>query len=370
LAVALEVAAALQSRMTRSTQHSWLDRFAWLTAAATFLLIGLGGLVTSKGAGMSVPDWPTTYGYNMFLFPIHLWTGGIFYEHTHRLFASFVGLLTTVLALWLWLRDSRAVFRWLGLAAFVAVVVQGVLGGLRVTLFKDQIGIFHATLAQAFFVTVSCIALFSSERGGRFVARLQQQPVSSRLRGLTLSATLLILAQLVLGATMRHQHAGLAVPDFPLAYGKLWPPLDAASLEKANERRINVQDYKPITAFQIELHMAHRMLALVILGLVAAVAWTARREQAQGSLLTKLTLAWAALIGLQAVLGAATIWSNKAADVATAHVLGGALSLLAGTVLSLAAVKSCATERVKQPLTAQVSHSGSAALAHVKPGTT
>src|SRR5436190_22037818 len=99
--------------MTRSTDHLWLNRFAWLTAAATLLLIGLGGLVTSKEAGMAVPDWPTSYGYNMFLFPIHLWTGGIFYEHTHRLLASLVGLLTSILAVWLWVREPRVWLRWL-----------------------------------------------------------------------------------------------------------------------------------------------------------------------------------------------------------------------------------------------------------------
>src|SRR5882757_5366946 len=89
-----------------------LHWFAVLTAFVTFLLIGLGGLVTSHGAGMSVPDWPNTYGYNMFAFPISRWVGGIFYEHTHRLLASAVGLLTLVLAVWLWLSDSRRWMRW------------------------------------------------------------------------------------------------------------------------------------------------------------------------------------------------------------------------------------------------------------------
>src|SRR5579859_7642702 len=122
--------------MTRSTHHPWLNRFSWLTAAGTFLLIGLGGLVTSHEAGMSVPDWPTTYGYNMFLFPFHLWTGGIFYEHTHRLLASLVGFLTIVLTAWLWVREPRRWLRWLGVSALLAVITQGVLGGLRVTLYK------------------------------------------------------------------------------------------------------------------------------------------------------------------------------------------------------------------------------------------
>src|SRR5689334_2500649 len=117
--------------MTRSTDNPWLARFAVLTALATLALIALGGLVTSHGVGMSVPDWPTTYGYNMFLFPVSKWVGGIFYEHTHRLAASLVGFLTLILAVWLWLKESRAWLRWLGIFALFAVVLQGVLGGLR-----------------------------------------------------------------------------------------------------------------------------------------------------------------------------------------------------------------------------------------------
>ncbi|MHC1769790.1 MAG: heme A synthase [Verrucomicrobiia bacterium] len=331
--------------MTRSTEHRWLDRFAWITAGSTLLLIGLGGLVTSKGAGMAVPDWPTTYGYNMFLFPVHLWKGGIFYEHTHRLLASFVGLLTTILAVWLWIRDSRRWLRWLGVAAFVAVVAQGVLGGLRVTLFKDELGIVHASLGQAFLVLLSLIALFASGRGAQLASALRQYPISRALRWMAGIATVLILVQLILGATMRHQHAGLAVPDFPLAYGKLWPPMDAASIDLANRLRIGVQEYRPITAFHIGLHMAHRIGAVVILALVCALAWKTRREHGKGAAFTKLSGIWAWLIGLQAALGALTVWSNKAADVATAHVLLGAVSLVVGSVLTAGIV--CAGARAR-----------------------
>ena len=95
--------------MIRSTENRWLHRFAILTALATLFLICLGGLVTSKGVGMSVPDWPTTYGYSMFFFPFSKWVGGIFYEHSHRLVASMVGFLTVALAVWLWLQEPR---RW------------------------------------------------------------------------------------------------------------------------------------------------------------------------------------------------------------------------------------------------------------------
>ena len=137
--------------MNRSTINPWLHRFAVGIAAATLVLLCFGGLVTSHGAGLAVPDWPNSYGYNMFLFPISKWVGGIFYEHTHRLVASGVGFLTIILAVWLWRKEERRWLRWLGWGALVLVALQGVLGGLRVTLLKDEIGIFHAALAQFFF---------------------------------------------------------------------------------------------------------------------------------------------------------------------------------------------------------------------------
>ncbi len=136
--------------------------FAVANAVATFLLIGLGGLVTSHEAGMSVPDWPTTYGYNMFLFPVDKWVGGIFYEHSHRLLASLVGLLTTILAVWLWLKDPRKWMVWLGIAAFLLVIAQGILGGLRVRWQLDWLGVPHGAVAQTFLALTAAIALFAS----------------------------------------------------------------------------------------------------------------------------------------------------------------------------------------------------------------
>ena len=241
--------------MSRSTNNSWQHRFAVLTAVATLALIGIGGLVTSHEAGLAVPDWPTSYGYNMFLFPFARWwhAGNIFYEHSHRLFASGVGLLTTILVVWLWLRESRAWLRWLGVAAFFAVVLQGVLGGLRVVLFKDQIGIFHATLAQLFFVLTCAIALFTSAwwqrlpRPATTINDLSENKTKN-LHRLFIGTTLLILLQLILGATMRHQHAGLAIPDFPLAYGRLWPATDPESVLRYNQQRTEITAAKPITA--------------------------------------------------------------------------------------------------------------------------
>ena len=153
-----EVSAVIDRR------YIWLHRFAWFTSIATLFLICSGGMVTSKGVGLAVPDWPTTFGYNMFLFPVSKWVGGIFFEHTHRLIASTVGFLTIILAIWIWRVDRRRWLRNLGFAALGAVVLQGVLGGLRVTMLKDEIGIFHALLAQAFFGMLIVVTLATSRR--------------------------------------------------------------------------------------------------------------------------------------------------------------------------------------------------------------
>ena len=344
--------------------NPWLFRFAVLTAFATFLLIGLGGLVTSHEAGMSVPDWPTSYGYNMFALPIKFWKGGAFFEHTHRLLASAVGLLTTILAIWLWVKDSRQWMRWLGVAAFFGVIFQGVLGGLRVDLVNAQLGIFHGILAQAFFVLMCAIALFTSG----FWQNLQTGRVGSPLpadgahgvtrptipRGLrshVLFVTILIFVQLLVGATMRHQHAGLAIPDFPAAYGKIWPDTSAAAVAGYNAHRMEINGENPITAFQIILQMIHRLVAVLILTGVVAAAWLAWKRLGATDSLAKLAVFWLALILVQVALGAATIWTNKAADVATAHVMVGALSLVTGALWCLIGFgRSAASLPDPQPL--------------------
>ncbi len=320
--------------------NPWLHRFIVVTAAATFLLLGSGGMVTSHEAGMSVPDWPNTYGYNMFLFPVSKWMGGIFYEHTHRLLASGIGLLTTMLAVWLWFKDSRQWMRWLGVLAFVLVALQGVLGGLRVTLHLDKLGIVHGALAQLFFVLICALALFTC-RWWQNVAQASRLPDrtnspgaagTAALRWLVLATTILIFGQLILGATMRHRHAGLAIPDFPTAYGAIWPDTSAAAVARYNADRIEVISENPITAFQIILQMVHRIVALAIFIGVAACVQQAWRRLGKKDSLTRLAVFWLALIVGQIALGAWTIWSNKAADVATAHVLVGALSLVTGAL--------------------------------------
>ncbi len=361
-----------------SKSNPWLYRFAVLTALATLALLGIGGLVTSHEAGMSVPDWPNTFGYNMFLFPPARWVGGIFYEHSHRLLASLVGLMTTILAVWLWLKDRRPWMHWLGVAAFLLVVAQGVLGGLRVTMQMDSLGIFHGIIAQLFFVLTCAIALFTSRWWMKLERRASARhednstdkpagpEAGAPLRRLVLATTILIFIQLIIAAAMRHQHAGLAISDFPLACGKLWPDTSAEAVAHYNAQRVSVNGENPITAFQIYLQMAHRIVALAILICVGATVFCSRRCQSAERTITppphvggygsnvavRLSMLWLGLTIAQIGLGAATIWSNKAADVATAHVLVGALILAVGALWCVIAYRdlvAAAFERQRSP---------------------
>ena len=365
--------------------NPWLHRLAVLTALATLALIGIGGLVTSHGAGMAVPDWPTSYGYNMFFFPFSQWVGGIFYEHTHRLVASVVGLLTAILSGWIWARETTGWRRKVGLGwivltlglmgvrtqpmfialagvalvviaysttqlksaerplcwwaaiAFSVVLVQGVLGGLRVTALKDELGIFHGTLAQCFFVLICALALVTSGWWQQLKAASLPVTVPAPVRNFLLVTTLLMLGQLAFGASMRHQHAGLAVPDFPLAHGKVWPATDAASLDAYNRARRDDREFKPITAGQIHLHLAHRLGALAVFGHVLGCLLKLRRTVGGAHPLARGAGGWFALICVQFGLGIWTVLSNKAADIATLHVVLGAASLVTGALLTLLA---------------------------------
>src|SRR5436190_10412760 len=183
-----------------------LHRFATLVAGCTVLLVLAGSLVTSTGSGLSVPDWPTTYGWNMFAFPPSKWVGGILYEHGHRLIASGVGFLTVVLAAWLWHEERRRWLRWLGVAALGSVVAQGVLGGLTVLFFlPPAVSTAHAGLAEVFFCMTVAIAVFTSPSWNATA-----NPVDDgRLRSIATLTTAAISVQILIGAVMRHTVAGL-----------------------------------------------------------------------------------------------------------------------------------------------------------------
>ena len=319
--------------MPLASSRNWLNRFAWLTCVATLLLICSGGMVTSKNVGLAVPDWPTTFGYNMFLFPVSKWVGGILFEHTHRLMGSLVGFLTIILAVWLWLGEDRRWLRNLGVLAVVGVILQGILGGLRVTMMKDQIGVFHACVAQAFLGLLVFIALVTTKFWLSIPDRHFVLRKFSPNKAFAIAITAAIYLQLALGASMRHQHRDLAILDFPTANRAWIPDTSAATLAKINAWR-DARALSEVTPFQIWLQMAHRFFALIIAAAIIAFCARVSRESRVPAVLKRLSLFWVILVFGQVTLGAWVIWSNKAADVATTHVALGAVMLSFGVSIS------------------------------------
>jgi heme a synthase len=314
-------------------QKRLLHWYAIFVAASVLVLICSGGLVTSHGAGMAVPDWPNSFGYNMFLFPISHWVGGVLFEHTHRLIASGVGLLTIALCILTWVIEERRWVKWLAGIAVLVVIVQGVLGGLRVTEHNAVLGLFHGCLAQGYFSLMATVALVTSGFWRR-INPVSDEPDVRRLRLWTVTVTAMLFIQLALGASMRHAHAGLSIPDFPAAYGRIFPPLDDVSLARINEARL-AQNEPAISSSLILLQYIHRVWALVI---VVGLTWVAlnifRQRQLPGPV-RWTAVCWVAMVFAQFALGAWTVWSNKAADIATSHVFIGALTFMTGVLLSI-----------------------------------
>jgi cytochrome c oxidase assembly protein subunit 15 len=195
-----------------TTDWRWRRRFSALTVGMTVLLICWGGVVTSIGAGMAFPDWPTSLGSYNLINPVDEWWAVPAYlaEHGHRLIASLVGMMTVILAGWTWWADPRRWMRWLGVAAVVLVVVQGVLGGLRVVWVSLDLAMVHASVAQLFFAVLMAMTLFVSDawRTGRGI--LADTGPAHRLRWVAYATTVGIYVQIVLGALLRHAGGGVS----------------------------------------------------------------------------------------------------------------------------------------------------------------
>ena len=279
----------------------WLHRTARLTAGATFLLIVIGGIVTSTDSGLAVPDWPTTFGYNMFLYPLSEMVGGILYEHSHRLMGSLVGILTIALLVLILAKDSRKWLKWLGLAALIAVIVQGVLGGLRVTQINRNFAIVHACLAQAFFALLCGIAWFTSREWW------QDKNVSSgetarKLRRLSLMTTGFIYLQLIFGAILRHTGSRL--------------------------------DAHLLFAFLVALHIFLLVRRILAMDSEAEGLGQSTPLLLIGLLAIQLMLGTGAFFAKLTVLGE-TFATALTVTITTAHVAVGALMLVSSFVLTL-----------------------------------
>jgi len=184
--------------------HPWLHRYASFVAVCTFVLIIAGALVTGNDAGLSVPDWPTSFGS----FRMPRMVGGVKFEHGHRMIAGTVGILTILLAIWIWRQDSRRWLRWVGFAAVMAVLAQAVLGGITVLYYLPvAISTAHATLAQIFFCLAASMAFFTGSDWHWDEPKMEDTSTPS-LQHLTMITTGAILVQLILGAVYRHSKDG------------------------------------------------------------------------------------------------------------------------------------------------------------------
>jgi cytochrome c oxidase assembly protein subunit 15 len=288
-----------------------LHRYALAVAAATGALLFVGGLVTSTGSALAVPDWPLSFGQ---VFP--RMEGGVLFEHGHRMVASTVGLLTVILAAWLWRAEPRPWVRRLGVFAVIAVVLQGMLGGATVLLkLPLAVSVAHAGVAEIFFCLTVTIALATSPGWMAEPARVSDLG-SPSIRTLSLVTVAVVYLQILIGALVRHTGAGLAIPDFPLSFGQLVPPFS-----------------NRLVAYQF----AHRVGAVAVTGCVIWTAALVARRHWSVPELSRPALVLIALLAWQLYLGAAVIWTRKAVVPTTTHLLSGALLLVTSLVLALRA---------------------------------
>jgi len=313
-----------------SSKRNCLRNFSYLTCFSTFLLIYVGGLVKSTESGLAVPDWPLSYGM---LFPPMV--GGVFYEHSHRLVAAFVGLLTLVLAILLSLNENRRWVKILGWSAFGAVGLQGVLGGLTVLFFlPTSISVAHGILAQTFFVLTIIIAYSQSRE--RFNRQIQENNnVEPNFLRLIILLILLIYFQLTAGAVMRHTESGLAIPDFPTMGGQWLPLFNEKMLAHINDWRFE-NNFDPATLKQVILHSLHRFGAMVLLVAIGFLNFSGIRHIKERRVLHSLYLLDGIFV-LQITLGIFSVLTIKEPQVTSVHVAVGAAVLGISMLLFLQA---------------------------------
>lgn len=302
-----------QDPRLRLRMNRWSHGLAMLLSAGTLLLLAAGAMVTGTGSSLAVPDWPLAYGE---LFPPMV--GGILYEHGHRLVAATVGLITLILAAWLAWTEERRWVKMLGLGAAVLVILQGALGGLTVIfLLPTPISVSHAIVAHLFFLLTVTIIQVTNPAWKGWKRNLRDGSFKGvRIWGILALAAMLL--ELLAGAIMRHNSAGLAIPDWPLAYGGLIPPL---------------------SSFPLVIHFAHRVLALLVLSAVAGTLWVTLRGHRRERLLAMPAMAMGVLLVIQGLLGGGAILTRLSVLFTTLHVVNGALLLGSAGILIIRAYR-------------------------------
>lgn len=314
-----------------NTTHIWLRRFSKFTVFSTLFLIFAGALVKSHEVGLSVPDWPTTYGYNMFTFPIQDMVGGIFYEHSHRLIASFVGLLSIILAVWMGIVEKRIWVKKIGYFALGLVILQGLFGGITVLYFlPTAVSMIHGVIAQLFFLVVILIAFCYSIEYNSEIPNKNSKNHHSILKWSRITLSVIFI-QLIFGALMRHMNAGLAIPDFPTVGWNWIPLINKDTLHRINDWRFD-NDLQIITLFPIWVHFIHRFWAVV----VSVAIFIFGHYYFRGNREYNLTMILLHIgIFFQIMLGAFTIWSGKAPFITSIHVVNGAILLALSFLMTL-----------------------------------
>ncbi len=321
-------------------EFPWLRRFTKLLAAATVALIFVGGQVKSHEAGLSIPDWPTSYGHNMLLFPVSEWNGGIFYEQSHRVVAFGVGVMSVLLCAWLLLREPRRWVKVLGLLAVGGVIAQGVLGGLTVLFVQPAwMSSLHGIVAHSFLILVVFVAYTQSRE------RARREQTAGKARALPSAMPILVVVaivfiQLIVGALMRHTESGLAIPDFPLMAGGVVPWFTAESVEWVNTWRVDYafetgRVLPEVTLSQIWVHFTHRAGAVLALLSLAYVLVRAFRDREASPHMWRGTMLLGGLVATQAGLGIATVLTQKIPLLTSLHVVIGAVILGYATLLAL-----------------------------------
>lgn len=308
----------------------------------------MGGLVTTHDVGLAVPDWPNSFGYNMFLLPWDVWFGshGVFLEHTHRILGTVVGMFAMAMAIYAWWPRGKAAgsgdagitrqARYLSLIVLLAVIVQGILGGLRVIWRELDLAIVHGCFAQLTLCLMGLTVVVTS-RWWRQAPDRSEAAHGGPLYRLAMLAVAVIFAQLVVGAIMRHYKAGLAIPDLPLAYGQLVPPVSEAGLERANLARAAADEaaLTPVTLGQIWLHYGHRLGAIAVTAVLVPLIHRVRRHAADAAGIRPFGITIGVLLVVQITLGLLTVYWRKPADITSTHVAVGALLLLTTFMLTV-----------------------------------
>jgi len=306
-----------------STSNIWLRRLSKLNVFSTLFLIFVGALVKSHEVGLSVPDWPTTYGKQMFAFPLSEMVGGIFYEHGHRMVATIVGFFTLVQAIWLGLSDAPNWLKKSGYIALVLVIIQGLFGGITVLFFlPTPVSIIHGILAQTFFMMLIFIAYgLSIERSVR-----SYKDVSNDIRKGALLIGGLVYIQLVLGALMRHTASGMAIPDFPTMGGLWFPTFSEMMINNINAMLFDM-DHDMVARAQVIFHFFHRLGAIIVITVIGYVVYNYRSNIKNITILDKTLWRIVGIVLIQFTLGVATVLTERLPYIASFHVVVGAALL-------------------------------------------